>query len=90
MVAVNSFPVPSFPPVPNSYSNDTSVIRCVDHTLDDLLPVIEEARAFTRWKEAGVFSRHILSKGSRGDAAVPFHRFMDRDADPQALLKRCG
>jgi len=57
-----------------------------------------EADAFTRWKQAGVFSRevgaefveHILSKGNSEDAAVLFRRFMGRDADPRALLVRCG
>lgn len=57
-----------------------------------------EADAFTRWKQAGVFSRevgaefveHILSKGNSADAAELFRRFMGRDADPRALLERCG
>jgi oligopeptidase A len=57
-----------------------------------------EADAFTRWKQAGVFSRevgaefveHILSKGNSADAAELFRRFMGRDADPQALLVRSG
>ena len=57
-----------------------------------------EADAFTRWKRAGVFSRsvgtefveHILSKGNSEDAAELFRRFMGRDADPRALLERCG
>ncbi|MCU0791280.1 MAG: M3 family metallopeptidase [Opitutaceae bacterium] len=57
-----------------------------------------EADAFTRWKQAGVFSRavgaefveHILSRGNSEDAAVLFRRFMGRDADPRALLERCG
>jgi oligopeptidase A len=57
-----------------------------------------EADAFTRWKQAGVFSRevgaefveHILSKGNSADAAELFRRFMGRDADPRALLVRSG
>jgi oligopeptidase A len=57
-----------------------------------------EADAFTRWKTAGVFSRevgaefveHILSKGNSAEAAELFRRFMGRDADPRALLERCG
>ncbi len=57
-----------------------------------------EADAFTRWKKAGVFSRevgrefveHILSKGNSAEAAELFRRFMGRDADPRALLERCG
>ena len=57
-----------------------------------------EADAFTRWKEDGVFSRrvgaefveHILSKGNSADAAELFRRFMGRDADPRALLRRSG
>ncbi len=57
-----------------------------------------EADAFTRWKQAGVFSRevgaefveHILSKGNSAEAAELFRRFMGRDADPRALLERCG
>jgi len=57
-----------------------------------------EADAFTRWKQAGVFSRevgaefveHILSKGNSENAEVLFRRFLGRDADPKALLLRCG
>jgi oligopeptidase A len=57
-----------------------------------------EADAFTRWKKEGVFSRrvgaefveHILSKGNSADAAELFRRFMGRDADPSALLRRAG
>lgn len=57
-----------------------------------------EADAFTRWKQGDVFSRavgaefveHILSKGNSEDAEVLFRRFMGRDADPAALLKRSG
>jgi oligopeptidase A len=57
-----------------------------------------EADAFTRWKSAGVFSRavgrefveHVLSRGNSADAAELFRRFMGRDANPRALLERCG
>ena len=57
-----------------------------------------EADAFTRWRKAGVFSRpvgaefveHILSQGNSADAAELFRRFMGRDADPAALLRRSG
>lgn len=57
-----------------------------------------EADAFTRWKQAGVFSRevgaefveHILSKGNSEEPHLLFRRFMGRDADPRALLERCG
>lgn len=57
-----------------------------------------EADAFSRWKQAGIFSRevgaefveHILSKGNSAEAADLFRRFMGRDADPRALLVRSG
>lgn len=57
-----------------------------------------EADAFTRWQRDGVFSRavgrdfveHVLSKGNSEEPDVLFRRFMGRDPDPSALLRRCG
>jgi oligopeptidase A len=54
--------------------------------------------AFTRFKGEGIFSRsaggsfrdHILSKGNSEDPAELYRRFMGRDPDPDALLRRYG
>jgi oligopeptidase A len=57
-----------------------------------------DADAFTRFKGEGIFSRsaggsfrdHILSKGNSEDPAELYRRFMGRDPDPDALLRRYG
>lgn len=57
-----------------------------------------EADAFTRWQNEGVFSRetgrsfveNILSQGNSAEPDELFRRFMGRDPDPAALLRRCG
>ncbi len=57
-----------------------------------------EADAFTRWQSEGVFSRevgrsfveNILSKGNSAEPEELFRRFMGRDPEPGALLRRCG
>jgi oligopeptidase A len=57
-----------------------------------------DADAFTRFQSGGIFSRrvggefveHVLSRGNSEDPADLFRRFMGREPDPAALLKRCG
>ena len=57
-----------------------------------------DADAFTRFRDAGIFSREIggefrskiLAKGDSEDAAELYRKFMGREPDPRALLERSG
>jgi len=57
-----------------------------------------DADAFTRFRQAGIFSREagsdfrkkILEKGDGKDPAELYRSFMGRDPDPNALLERAG
>jgi oligopeptidase A len=57
-----------------------------------------DADAFTRFLRQGIFSREaglafrreILERGDSADPAELFRRFMGRDPDPSALLRRLG
>jgi oligopeptidase A len=57
-----------------------------------------DADAFTRFRQAGIFDREtglafrreILERGDSEDPAVLFRRFLGRDPDPSALLRRLG
>ena len=57
-----------------------------------------DADAFTRFRDAGIFSREIggefratiLAKGDSEDPAELYRKFMGREPDPSALLQRSG
>lgn len=57
---------------------------------------VMEADLFTRFRDQGIFDREtgvrylkaILSAGDRADPEVLFRSFMERDPDPEALIRR--
>jgi oligopeptidase A len=57
-----------------------------------------DADAFTRFRDNGIFSREIgsafratiLARGDSEDPAVLYRKFMGREPDPMALLRRSG
>ena len=90
--ANHKFKIVQFTDIHWKYGNPAS-----DEAGERMAEVLD-ADIFSRFKADGIFNREtaeafrreILSRGGTEHPAVLFRRFMGRDPDQQALLKRMG